>query len=212
MLLAEESIKRVISDFVGLNLGDPRRTRRVVDTVRRLAYKSDASFPDAMGSERAIEGAYRLMNSPFVDFSKIHDGHCSATVRRAIESGDVLAIHDTSTCKFIHADPEEIGYLPTGKAGFLLHACLLVDLNNWRRPLGVPHVEILARPQRSRSGTRRNKTRGGDTAKWNKSEFERWKRGVNNVEELLVDCANVILLAPADIRGNLPTLTSLCSI
>jgi hypothetical protein len=63
MKLSKSSIERVASTFATLDLGDPRRKQRVLRTVENLAAQPRASFPDAMGSDADLEGAYRLMSS-----------------------------------------------------------------------------------------------------------------------------------------------------
>ena len=63
MKLSWNSVDRVLTAFAELDLGDPRRTRRVMRTVENLASNPRASFPAAMGSEADIEGAYWLMSS-----------------------------------------------------------------------------------------------------------------------------------------------------
>ena len=74
MKLSKSSVDRVLTAFADLDLGDPRRTRRVMQTVENLASNPRASFPDAMGSEADIEGAYRLMSKPSA--GGVVSGHC----------------------------------------------------------------------------------------------------------------------------------------
>jgi len=55
----------------------------------------------------------------------------------------VIAIHDTTSCAFSHADPAVIGYLNTGKPGFMVHYSLVVDGDGSKRPLGITNVEVI---------------------------------------------------------------------
>ena len=99
--------------------------------------------------------AAKLMRNDEVTFEGLLASHVAATAGRVrAETSQVLVIHDTTTCQFAHLDPEEIGYLQTGKAGFLLHLALVVDADVWRRPLGVMHAETIHRAERSRRGGR----------------------------------------------------------
>jgi hypothetical protein len=138
-----------------------------------------------------LEGAYRLFNNAALDWDDLHAEHRDRTIERAEQAEQVLVIHDTTTCKFEHGDPREIGYLPTGKAGFFVHTSLVVDARLHRRPLGVLHVEPLWRVQRSGRGSRERKVSGAEMARWENRESERWVRGVQQCAEQLDNCAVV---------------------
>ena len=106
----------------------------------------------------------------------------------------MLVIHDTTTCSFNHADPKEVGYLSTGKAGFFAHVALVLDGSAWKRPLGVAHIETISRKQHSKRG-RKNKASGIETARWKNRESARWGRGVEASATLLAGCQNVVHIA-----------------
>ena len=89
MKLSKSSVDRVLSAFVELDLGDPRRTRRVLRTVENLASNPRASFPEAMGAEADIEGAYRLMSSRRVTMKDLNEAHSDVTTKRALAAGRV---------------------------------------------------------------------------------------------------------------------------
>lgn len=175
-------------------MGDPRREKRLAKTVAKLARKPRASLPDAMQSEPELEGAYRLINNAAIEPQQLFDVLAESAAERAKVAGDVLVIHDTTTCTFEHADPAEIGYLSTGKAGFYPHFSLVVEGNAWRRPLGVAHLEIISREQHSKRG-RKNKASGLETSRWKDRESARWGRGVEASAELLAGCRSVCHIA-----------------
>lgn len=183
--LGNDAIGRMVEDLGRADLGDPRRVARAQAVAERLAAKPDASLPDAMGSDSELEGAYRLFSNDHVSFEQLFDAHAIGAAERARGLKLVLAIHDTTTCIFRHADPKEVGYLPTGKPGFPLHLTLLVSTQDWRRPLGLSHAEILPRstPPRRR-GTKYKESRYV-TAKKPDSEFQRWHRGIDITETRL---------------------------
>lgn len=197
MKLPKASVERAAAAFEGLDLGDPRRTSRVIRTVTNLASNPEASFPEAMGDEATTEGAYRLMNSGHVTMKQLNDAHAQTTARRAAEAQVVLAIHDSTTFEFAHAEPEMIGYTNTGKAGFIVHYTLVVSQAE-RKPLGIAHVEELVRRspprKRSRSIPGRKKRQGFETARDPNRESLRWNRGFAAAQELL-QAAEVIHLA-----------------
>ncbi len=175
-------------------MGDPRRQKRLAKTVAKLARNPRASLPDAMQSESELEGAYRLVNNAAIEPQQLFDVLAESAAERAKVAGDVLVIHDTTPCTFEHADPTEIGYLSTGKAGFYAHCALVIEGNAWRRPLGVVHLEIISRKQHSKRG-RKNKASGLETSRWKDRESARWSRGIDASAERLAACRSVCHIA-----------------
>lgn len=193
MELSPSSIERVVGSLAGVDLGDPRRSRRLELTLAKLAQRPDATFPEAMGSDAAVQGGYRLVNNPNVTLEALLEAQAGATVEKARDAALVVAVHDTTPCKFKNADPAELGYLNTGNAGFHFHYTLAVDLQGHRRPLGVIHGEALFR---SRPPSKRRKKGAANpsaaaTRKKPKREFERWQRGIDAAAQRLKGSAVV---------------------
>jgi len=193
MKLRRSSVARVISSFAHLDLGDPRRERRVGRVVSKMARQPSAPLPAALRSDAEVQAAYRLMNNRRVNFETLLTVQAEVTRQRAEESGDVLVLHDTTDCEFPDLDPNEIGYLQTGKAGFRLHHGLVVDANGWRRPLGTVHAETIHRPRRRKGPSR--KRSGTETSRAKDREFERWRRGIAATAARLQGCRSVIHIA-----------------
>lgn len=193
--LERDAIARIRGDLGRAELGDPRRVARAQAVVERLGAKPDASLPDAMVTEAELEGAYRLFSNEHVSFERLFDAHASGTAERARDSKVVLAIHDTTHCAFRHADPEEVGYLNTGKPGFPLHLTLLVDVQEWRRPLGLTHAEVLPREKAPRRpGTKKTRRPSSHTtSKDQEREFLRWHRGIEITEARLAGTKTSII-------------------
>jgi Transposase DNA-binding/Transposase DDE domain len=183
--LDESAIARMVDALSRADLGDPRRVARAQQMVSRMAEAPDASLPKAMVTDAELEGAYRLFSNEQVSFEQLFDAHASSTAERARDCSQVLAIHDTTTCAFRHADAREVGYLNTGKPGFLLHLTLLVDTRQWRRPLGLTHAEVISRRQRPRRGNSKHDLSGGESKKLVNKEFLRWQRGISLTEARL---------------------------
>lgn len=191
MKLPQSSIEQVLAAFETLDLGDVRRDERVLRIVEKLAANPEASFPRAMGSQAEIEAAYRLMNSEHVTMAQLTFAHAMSTAERALAAGSVIAIHDTTEFAFTHADPEEVGYLGTGQAGFLAHYTLVVPAGT-RRALGITHVETIHRdkaPSRpSKGGRAARKKSGTETTRDQDRESMRWLRGIEATQQVLDGC------------------------
>lgn len=188
-----DAVTRILRDLERTNLGDPRRTARARAIGERLAVMPNESLPAVLGTSAELEGAYRFFSNEHVTFDDLLEPHATSTAERARGAGVVLAVHDTTACQFAHADPEEVGYLNTGKAGFLLHISLLLDTRTWRRPLGVVHAEPLTREKPSRG--RKRHVSGNTTATWKDKEFDRWMRGIQQTEKRVAGAASIIHLA-----------------
>jgi hypothetical protein len=198
--LGEDPVARMLRDLERVDLGDPRRVRRAQEIVERLARMPNESLPTALVTSAELEGAYRFFNNRHVSFDELLGAHIEGTVDRARQTKLALAIHDTTTCKFPHADPEEVGVLPTGKAGFLLHLTLLVDAKDWKRPLGLMHGEAIGREQRSRQRHKRDgcNVSGKEMVGWEDKEYARWLRGIAATEQRLDGRVPVIHVADSE--------------
>lgn len=191
MKLPPESVDRVRRAFNSIDLGDPRRKRRLDRTAGKLAENPTVSFPEVMGSDADLQGGYRLLNNPHVTLKALLDSYADETAARAAPLHRVLAIHDSTTCVFEQADPAQTGYTHTGKPGFAFHYTLIVEGSAKRRPLGVAYGEALFRdkpPRKPKKKQRRPNFSGAQTAKDSERRFLRWTRGIENTARVLSGC------------------------
>lgn len=87
----------------------------------------------------------------------------------------------------MHANPDIIGYLNTGKPGFYCHYTLVVDADS-QRPLGVSHLDTVIRtspPRKRKRGSARKSPSGAQTRTKRNREFERWHNGIEQTEARL---------------------------
>lgn len=120
------------SDWAQLNfgncqLGDKRRTQRLVQVAADVANNPSASFPDQMKTWSDLKAAYTLFDCDDVTFQAIAEPHWDLTRKRT--AGRYLVIGDTTEVDFgIRRNVRDLG--PTGNGtglGFLLHNALMVD-------------------------------------------------------------------------------------
>src|SRR5438445_13848907 len=90
----------VAAEFAGAEFGDARRLRRLSAIAAKLAAAPDASFPSALATGADLEGFYRFTRNDSVTPEAILAPHILATVRRVAEHSEVLAVHDTTECRF----------------------------------------------------------------------------------------------------------------
>lgn len=87
-------------EFKGLELGDRRRTQRLIKLVDDLSVQPTGSIPVACGGWAETKAAYRLLDNPALDWRTILDVHTQQTVVRMQGQPVVLCIQDTTELDF----------------------------------------------------------------------------------------------------------------
>lgn len=180
------SVSAVVDEFRGAQLGDVRRNTRLSWIAKQFAMQPGESIPKMAGDEVGLEAVYRFLGNPGISWLDVLAPHTRRTRERSGVSSEVFVLHDTTTFQFNHGDPDEIGWLPTGKPGFLGHVSLVVSADGERRPLGIAHLEPIFREARSKR-PRAQKQSGNESTQREDREALRWNRGV---------LASTALLAP----------------
>lgn len=130
----------VFAELVHTDLGDPRRTKRLIQLVSALAANPACSLPEACRSWADTKGAYRFLDNEDVEPQELLSGHRRSTLQRIGEHPMILAVQDTTAYNFttrratrglgpISGRMYGSDFIPTG---FLVHSCLAVT------PEGVP--------------------------------------------------------------------------
>ena len=148
-----------VSEWAQLNfgrcdLGDKRRTNRLVKVAEEIANNPSASLPSQIERWSDLKSAYRLFDREEVTFEAIASPHWQLTRQQA--TGRVLIIGDTTELDFGRFRNIE-GVGPTGNGtgqGFLLHNALMVNAES-EEILGVAGQTIHYR-KKKRSGKRPN--------------------------------------------------------
>jgi len=132
-------------EFGDCELGDPRRTRRLVKMVREQAAQPSGSYAQATGGNRhALKGYYRFLNHQREDLNQnsLLQGHRPQTIRRMARESTVLIVQDTTELNFsTRSACQGLGPLGSNQTGAQsrgldLHSCLAVGGQSGL-PLGV---------------------------------------------------------------------------
>lgn len=113
--------------FGNCQLGDARRTKRLIQVAQQVANHPSGSFPQQIKDWGDLKAAYRLFDQDEVTFAAIASPHWEQT--RAVGEGTYLVLGDTTEITFGH-DPDIEGLSDIGNGsqqGFLLHNALLVE-------------------------------------------------------------------------------------
>lgn len=142
-------------NFADCELGDKRRTNRLMQVAQQVASNPSASLPDQTESWGDLKAAYNLFDCNDVTFEAIARPHWELTKQR--EAGRYLVIGDTTELNF-GKDRKIKGIGPTGNGsgqGFLLHNALLVDADD-EEIIGVAGQTIHYRNKKSKKGENRS--------------------------------------------------------
>lgn len=155
--------------FGTCELGDRRRTKRMIKLASQAAAKPDAATPEQTERWADCKAAYRLFDCEQVTFDAVIAPHCAAT--RAVESGTFLVINDTTEVCFGY-DRDLPGTGRVGNAaegrGFYLHTALIASALG-QELVGLAAQELYARPlaKVKRVGSaRRKQLRSRETDMW----------------------------------------------
>lgn len=116
--------------FLASDLGDKRRTKRLVNMVCGLAKNIGQSVVQSSADNAAIEGNYRLIRNEHVSAAPIAESGFAATVSLAQSYDEILALEDTTSLTYNRENmPDKLGHTTSAKEskrrGFSVHSILL---------------------------------------------------------------------------------------
>ena len=110
------------------DLGDPRRTARLVKLASTLANEPGKALVNITQSPADMEGAYRFIRNEHIDACAIAESGFQATAEQAKQHELLLALEDTTTLMYKHSSiRDDLGHVGRGKKqrGMLAHSVLL---------------------------------------------------------------------------------------
>ena len=169
-----------------VDLGDRRRTERLVRVTSALAQSPNGTLPATFADWKELRAAYRLFAEPDVTHAAIVAPHCQRVAQACQRPGQYLLIEDTTTASYNrHAAAADLGPVnDRASKGFLVHNTLALQVTDWDRRqvptttvLGLAGQQCWSRPQAGLG--RRQKTKAGrlgrarESARWAAS-LETW--------------------------------------
>jgi len=151
-------------NFGEVELGDARRTKRLVRLVDEMCRHPGGTLPAKLSEPRHLRAFYRLMNAPKVTHQAVMKRHFAATrgaMARALqEQAVVLIIHDATEIDYtsIGALQAHLGQIGPGtRRGYICHNSLAVRADT-REVLGLA-AQILHHRADVPAGETRKQTR-----------------------------------------------------
>lgn len=149
------------STFGQADLGDPRRTTRLVKLAETLANEPGKPFVSITQSPADMEGAYRFIRNEHVNADAIAKAGYLVTAEQAAKHTLLLALEDTTAITYSHRSVrDELGHVNQGNncRGILAHSVLLfapeqqelvglIEQSRWTRDIstrGRKHVRAQA--------------------------------------------------------------------
>lgn len=138
------------SQFAAAELGDVRRTKRLVRLAATIAGNSSGSIPQQTGCSAAMKAAYRLFDTDEVTHAAVCQPHFELTHQQASKLPLVFLVQDTMVLNFTtHPSCQGLGPIGEGDGLRGLHQqnVLAVDPAT-RRPLGLMYQKHHRRAER----------------------------------------------------------------
>ena len=120
-------------EFADANLGDARRTKRLVAIGRALATCPSGTLPQAFPEWAQLKAAYRFFNNERISYQKILESHCQRTRQCCTEAGEYLLVEDTTDVDYSsHEHCEGLGQIGNQYGrGLWLHTTLALKVEAW---------------------------------------------------------------------------------
>jgi hypothetical protein len=125
--------------FGAAQLGDSRRTDRLVAVADQLLRHPSGTFPQKVPNPYDLDAFYRLVAAEPVTHAAVLAPHCQLTHRRMAEhAGVTLLLQDSTVLDYSGLSIPELGQVGDGHGrGYYCHNCLAITAQ--RQVLGLAH-------------------------------------------------------------------------
>jgi Transposase DNA-binding/Transposase Tn5 dimerisation domain len=188
-----EQVRWAEREFGEAELGDVRRTRRLVTLATAMAERGSTSLPEVCEERAALQAGYRFFSNEGVRPEAILSSHVRATVERMRETRVVLAVQDTTALTYgEHAETSGLGPVArAGQRGMLVHTTLAVTPE--RVPLGLLEQTVWSRDAMplGKRATRRARVLA-------EKESRKWRAGLAAVGRARAACPTTEIISVGD--------------
>jgi len=168
----ENAEEWAVETFGAADLGDPRRTDRLVKIAAVLGENPSVSLPRSMRNWADTQGTYRFLNNEAVTHEQIMMPHWIQTRSEAEQRSQVLLIGDTTDVNLSsHKATRGLGPVGRGNTakGFFVHSVLAIDAKD-KQLLGCMGQEPFVRePAPEKESRAEYNTRWRESLIWEQS-------------------------------------------
>jgi len=193
-----------VTEFAEAELGDLRRTQRVVELATVLARRPGAALPEACGDRATLKAAYRFFDNAAIDPQNLLDSHVDATLARHATVPLVLAVQDTTELDWT-AHPATTGLGPLGHPAHRgLHVHTTLAFTPERVPLGLLAQQVWARDPNDvgKRATRKQRPIA-------EKESQQWLTSLEAVLAARVECPQTRFVSVGDREADVYDLFAL---
>jgi hypothetical protein len=183
-------------EFALAELGDPRRTERLVKMATSLAQTPTGTLPQAFPDWKDLKAAYRFLDHVEYGPAEIQQPHFQQTLAACRQPGEYLLIEDTTDLDYsMHRQTGQLGFIGDGRGlGLWLHTTLAVRVEGWdlgQEPAGIA-LGLLGQSSWARTQT------GLRQQTWRERmrrprESDRWARVLDQMGARPPDCQWIYL-------------------
>ena len=187
----EPSLDWAQEEFGHADLGDARRTARLVQLASALGTRPSMSIPEASGSMACTKAAYRFFANQDIRSQAIMESHVASSIVRMREVDTVLAVQDTTSLNWSQY-PSTTGLGPIDDhhtQGLMVHTTLAMTPEHV--PLGVLEQQVWAR-----SETYHHQDHGKRVLA--QKESQKWLTSLNAVIALREQCPQTNFVSVGD--------------
>ena len=180
--------------FGKAELGDPRRTKRVVQVATDLAANATRSVAIASENPAEIEGAYRFARNDMISAEDIALAGFLKTDQLVEQRPLVLSIQDTTGLSYKHSVCKELGDVnsaseqsknPVGRTLYV-HSTLMLDANS-EQVLGLAYQDFFYREKKVQDKSHQLQC----PAKEEKESFK-WQKAQETLSARINSTSNII--------------------
>jgi hypothetical protein len=131
-------------EFALAELGDQRRTQRLVKMATCLAQTPTGRLPQAFPAWPELKAAYRFLDHLEFGPAGIQQPHRQQTLAACRQPGEYLLIEDTTELDYSsHRCTEQLGFIGNGQGrGLLVHSTLAVRVEAWDLAQGPEGIAL----------------------------------------------------------------------
>ena len=162
-------------NFGQADLGDHRRTQRLVRIADQMVHRPGGSLPEKLNSPKDLKAMYRLLDSPAVTHEAILNSHQRHLFDEVLaqESGFTLLVSDATEFEYTKRESvaDDLGQIGNGfRRGFIAQNVLAVNPDT-RKTLGLANQVLHRRPKvaKGETKTERQKRDSRESLLWLKA-------------------------------------------
>ncbi len=143
--------------FGAAELGDKRRTKRLIAMAGQIARQAGESLPKQFGGTgSALTAAYRFFRNPAIKPPAVQSAHRQAVVAECRQHPVILCVQDTTELDFTGREATDLGKIGDGRGqGLAQHTALAVAPG--QGVLGILYQDIHRRHERDPGETLRQR-------------------------------------------------------